>query len=137
VTDPQAGQDPVTAPLPYRTRREPQGKRLSDEERTTDLLADMAALFDSAARITIRGRAAFDDPVDDTARLAAEAILIRLAEMSTRLPEAFRSHHSEAPWDALRAVRNRISHDYRSVDGAIIWEVLAKGLPDFRGKIGI
>ncbi len=137
MTEPRAGDDPATAPPPFRARREPHAQRLSDEQRTADLLTDMAALFDSAARITARGRTAFDDPVDDTARLAAEAILIRLAEMSTRLPEAFRSDHSDAPWDALRAVRNRISHDYRSVDGAIIWEVLTKGLPDFRGVIGI
>jgi uncharacterized protein with HEPN domain len=137
VTEPRAGDDPATAPPPFRARREPLAQRLSDEERTADLLTDMAALFDSAARIATRGRVAFDDPVDDTARLAVEAILIRLAEMSTRLPEAFRSEHPEAPWDALRAVRNRVSYDYRSVDGAIIWEVLAKGLPDFRGTIGI
>ena len=133
MTEPRAGEDPATAPPPFRTRREPQGQRLSEEGRTADLLADMAALSNSAARITARGRAAFDDPVDDTARLAAEAILIRLAEMSARLPEAFRSHHPEAPWDALRAVRNRISHNY----GAIIWEVLETRLPDFRRTIGI
>jgi uncharacterized protein with HEPN domain len=137
VTEPRAAEDAATAPPQFRTRREPQGQRLGDEERTADLLADMAALFDSAARITARGRAAFDDPVEDTARLAAEAILIRLAEMSARLPETFRSSHSEAPWAALRAVRNRISHDYRSVDGAIIWEVLANRLPEFRRIIGI
>ena len=97
----------------------------------------MAALFDSAARIASRGRVAFDDPVDDTSRLAAEAILIRLAEMSARLPETLRSAHPEAPWDALRAVRNRISHDDRSVDSTIIWAVLVNRLPDFRKTIAI
>ncbi len=137
MTGLRSGDDPATAPAQFRARQEPQGGRLSEDERTADLLADMAVLFDSAARITSRGRWLFDDPVDDTARLAAEAILIRLAEMSARLPDAFRSAHPKAPWNALRAVRNRLSYNDMWVDGGIIWEVVANRLPDFRRTIGV
>jgi uncharacterized protein with HEPN domain len=131
------GDDPAEPQGPFRSRQEPRGPRLNDDERTADRLTDIATLFDSAARMTARGRTAFDDPVDDIRRLAGEAILVRLAEMSARLPEGFRCTHPEAPWDALRAMRNRISRDYRSVDGAIIWEVLENRLPHFRRVIGI
>ena len=130
-------QGPGPDPAPFRARPSPTAQRLTDDVRTADILADMAALFESAARITSRGLTVFADPVDDTFRLAAEAILIRLAEMSARLPATFQSTHPGAPWDALRAVRNRIAHDYRSVDGAIIWEVLENRLPDFRRTLGI
>ena len=73
----------------------------------------------------------------DDVRTADILADIRLAEMSARLPAKFQSTHPGAPWDALRAVRNRIAHDYRSVDGAIIWEVLENRLPDFRRTLGI
>jgi len=77
-------QGPGPDPAPFRARPSPTAQRLTDDVRTADILADMAALFDSAARITSRGLTLFADPVDDTFRLAAEAILIRLAEMSAR-----------------------------------------------------
>jgi uncharacterized protein with HEPN domain len=63
--------------------------------------------------------------------------LISLAEMSARLPDAFRATRRDAPWDALRAMRNRIAHDYRSVDQLIVWEVLEHRLPQFRQAIRI
>ena len=137
MTEPESGAGQEQLRGTFRARPEPTARRLTDDERMADMLADMAALFDSAARITSRGLTTFADPVDDSSRLAAEAIVIRLAEMSARLPEAFRLTHPDAPWDALRAVRNRIARDYRSVDGAIIWEVLVNRLPDFRRSIGI
>jgi len=127
---------PATA-VPFTSRGRPSGPGLTEEQRITGLLADMARLFDSASRIAARGLVAFTDPADDTQRLAAGAIMIRLSEIAARLPESFRSTHPEAPWNALRAVRNRASHDYRSIDAAIVWEVLDNRLPEFRQTLGI
>jgi uncharacterized protein with HEPN domain len=122
---------------PFTSRERPADAGFTEVERVASLLADMARLFDSAERIAARGFDAFTDPADDTQRLATETILIRLAEIGSRLPESFRSAHPKTGWKALRAIRNRVSHDYRSVDAIIIWAVIEGRLPEFRQAVGI
>lgn len=70
------------------------------------------------------------DPDDETLYLAAQAVIINLAEALERrtpasvldaaLPEGFRS---------VRGMRNRLAHDYLFVDKGLVWDAVARDLP--------
>lgn len=48
-----------------------------------------------------------------------------IGEASRQASEALREKHSQIPWPAIIGMRNRIAHDYLSVDLDIVWDVAA------------
>ena len=97
------------------------------DERTEQTLRDLLAFTAMASRLVARGRPAYD--ADETLRLAAEAILHKIGEAVTRLPEEFLAAHPEIPWRGMRAARNLVAHRYEQVDYGLIWDGFAKDLP--------
>lgn len=95
-----------------------------------NLRAEFTRLRRWAHTISARGREAFVDPDDETLYLAAQAVIINLAEALERrtpasvldaaLPEGFRS---------VRGMRNRLAHDYLFVDKGLVWDAVARDLP--------
>jgi uncharacterized protein with HEPN domain len=66
----------------------------------------------------------------DPDRLAAVLYYLQtLAESTTHLSQALRDKHQEVPWKAVRGFRNRVFHDYLSVDLEIVWRVIVDELP--------
>lgn len=57
-----------------------------------------------------------------------QAALVRqleiIGEAAGRVSKAFRESHPGLPWSQIIGMRNRLTHDYRNVDLAIVWEVL-------------
>lgn len=96
-------------------------------DRTARTLTDLLAFTAMAERLVQRGRGAYD--TDETLRLAAEAILHKLGEAVSRLPERFIDEHPAVPWRAMRATRNIVAHQHEQVDYYIIWNALAHRLP--------
>lgn len=47
-----------------------------------------------------------------------------------RVDPAFASQHDNVPWQAMYAMRNRVSHGYDKVDVEIIWRTIHDDLPD-------
>lgn len=83
-----------------------------------------------AANITTRGREAFDDPADETLYLAAQAVIINLAEaLERRTPPQVLAVAAIDDVPALRGMRNRLAHDYLVVDKAIVWEAISRDVP--------
>ena len=58
-----------------------------------------------------------------------------MGETSKNLPPEFKLKHSEAPWDEMYSLRNKISHEYFGVDYEIIWDVATNYLPDNKLQI--
>ena len=58
-----------------------------------------------------------------------------IGEAAARLPEDFTDQHSEIEWDKIIGLRNRIVHEYFGVDLQIIWQILKKDLPAFKGHL--
>lgn len=46
------------------------------------------------------------------------------------------TQHPEIPWAAMRTMRNKVIHDYFSVDPAIVWNTVKTDLPQLRNQIG-
>ncbi|MCH8031783.1 MAG: DUF86 domain-containing protein [Bacteroidetes bacterium] len=74
--------------------------------------------------------------LEDTMRQDAVARQLEvIGEASRQLSESLRDDHSDIPWQAIIALRNRIAHDYLSIDVRVIWEVLYDDLPVLRRKV--
>ena len=43
--------------------------------------------------------------------------------------------HDEVPWSQMRAMRNRIIHDYFEVDYGIVWQTVKNDLPVLAAQI--
>jgi uncharacterized protein with HEPN domain len=60
-----------------------------------------------------------------------------IGEAANRLPENFRTQHSEIEWRKIIGLRNRIVHDYFNIDVEIVWEIIQKDLPNFKSKLSL
>lgn len=67
--------------------------------------------------------------------------LIQISENAKRLSEEYREAHAGIPWRAMYGLRNRIVHDYGSVDLSIVYTTLKDDIPellaDFESETGI
>lgn len=102
-------------------------------DRVAGTLRDLLAFTGAAQRLVARGRQAYD--TDETLRLASEAVLHKLGEAVSRLPADFLDAHPELPWRAIRATRNIVAHQYGQIDYDIIWNALARRLPEHAQRI--
>jgi uncharacterized protein with HEPN domain len=114
--------------------REPQGADI-DQERLARTLQDLADFIDMAREVISRTRAAYD--ADITLRLAGEAIISRVGEAVSRLPETFKQAHPQVPWRSIRGARNLTSHEYHRIDHHIIWQTLDRDLPEIGRQLGL
>jgi len=105
-------QDLVTATYGARTRR---------------TLVDLCAFIALGDGLTARGRSAYES--DIYLRLSAEAIVHRVGEAVARLPLPLIDAYPEIEFTLAKGMRNRIAHQYQSVDYAILWQALVVDLP--------
>ena len=55
-----------------------------------------------------------------------------IGEAANRLPDDFKTEHSEIEWTKIVGLRHRIVHEYFGVDLYIIWHILQNDLPLFK-----
>ena len=74
-------------------------------------------------------------------RNAQDATLMRLQDIGEQLvrirdqfPEFYEQYEDDS-WHKLIGLRNIISHGYREIDFAIIWEIISTKLPEFTKHI--
>lgn len=46
-----------------------------------------------------------------------------------RLSQSFKDTHPTLPWRAIGSMRNRVVHQYDSIDLVLVWEVVEKDIP--------
>jgi len=56
--------------------------------------------------------------------------LIQISENAKKLSEDYKSKNENIPWTAIYGLRNRIVHDYGSVDLGIIYATLTEDIPE-------
>ena len=62
--------------------------------------------------------------------------LIQISENSKRLSDEYKSAHPSVPWTAIYGLRNKIVHDYGSVDLDIVFFTLKDDIPELLESIG-
>lgn len=58
-----------------------------------------------------------------------------IGEASKGLSEEFKSSHPEIPWKEISGMRNKVIHEYFSVDLLEVWNTAKLDLPDLKNKI--
>ncbi|MGN0526273.1 MAG: DUF86 domain-containing protein [Acutalibacteraceae bacterium] len=56
--------------------------------------------------------------------------MIQISENTKGLSEKFKTSKSHIPWSAIYGLRNRIVHDYGSVDLNVIFDTLKNDIPE-------
>ncbi|GAA5171637.1 hypothetical protein GCM10023321_70440 [Pseudonocardia eucalypti] len=92
------------------------------DDRTAEYLVYLDATLTEIAGLARRGRDAYDR--DIAVSRACQYNLIRLTADLERLGSDWLAHHPDIPWRLIKGMRNRIAHDYLTIDDDIIWAVV-------------
>ncbi|MCL2255444.1 MAG: DUF86 domain-containing protein [Firmicutes bacterium] len=78
----------------------------------------------------------FDEFVQNDEKTQACAFsILQIAEYASRFEEGEKEKYSTIEWTNIRAIRNRIVHDYGNIDLKIVWNVIKDHLPKMEQNI--
>jgi uncharacterized protein with HEPN domain len=92
-----------------------------------DLLADLAEAVDAAAELVALGKKRWDS--ERPLRLAGEAVIGRLGDIATKLPDEVIEATPEIPWRQVRGMRIIAAHAYHRIDYEEVWITLRDEVP--------
>ena len=84
-----------------------------------DCLVEIAVLHEIAARTTLH-----DFRNDAVVRRAAAYAIQTISEAVRRIPDDWLADFPMEPWGQIKAIGNRLHHEYFRIDDAILWEVM-------------
>lgn len=58
-----------------------------------------------------------------------------IGEASNSISDEFQETHPSLPWMQMRAIRNKIVHEYREVNLDIIWDTVMNDLPAVKQQV--
>lgn len=58
-----------------------------------------------------------------------------IGEASNNVSDEFQEKHEHLPWAQMRAIRNKIVHDYRGINVQIIWDTAKQDLPILKEQV--
>ena len=91
------------------------------------LLADLAEAVDAAAELVNLGKVRWD--VERPLRLAGEAVIGRLGDVATKLPDELMKATPEIPWREVTGMRIIAAHACHRVDYEEVWVTLRDDVP--------
>jgi uncharacterized protein with HEPN domain len=92
-----------------------------------DLLADLAEAVDAAAELVDLGKERWD--AERPLRLAGEAVIGRLGDVATKLPDEVIKATPEIPWREVKGMRIIAAHAYHRIDYETVWVTLCDDVP--------
>jgi uncharacterized protein with HEPN domain len=92
-----------------------------------DLLADLAEAADAAAELVRLGKKRWD--TERPLRLAGEAVIGRLGDIATKLPDEVIAGTPEIPWRQVKGMRIIAAHAYHRIDYEEVWVTLRDDVP--------
>ena len=63
---------------------------------------------------------------------ACQTLLMVIGEETKKITEDAKEDHATIPWRLIAGMRNRIAHDYRSLNAEISYDVIRNYLPDLK-----
>lgn len=93
-----------------------------------DLLVDLAEAVDAASELIGLGKDRWD--AERPLRLAGEAVVGRIGDIATKLPERLTTGTSELPWAEIKGMRIVVDHAYHSIDYERVWRTLRDDVPE-------
>ena len=100
-------------------------------------LADLAEFVREAEYLTSKGRDAYlADSMDGALlRNAGERILIKVATVAEKLPQAFKDAHPDVDWRGINRMRNLVAHHYDRVSHDLVWAALSVRIPELGSRM--
>lgn len=110
-----------------------------DGERVQRRLSDLARFAAEAKYLTAKGKAAYlDDSLDGALlRGAGERILIKVATVVEKLPQAYKDTKPEIEWVSIGRMRNLIAHHYDHINDELTWAALENRIPKLAASLGL
>lgn len=93
-----------------------------------DLVADLAEAVDAAAELVAAGKERWDE--ERPLRLAGEAVVGRIGDIATKLPDDLLAGTSELPWAEIKGMRIVVAHAYHGIDYERVWRTLRDDVPE-------
>jgi uncharacterized protein with HEPN domain len=97
------------------------------------LLEDIILAADVAREIVDRGREQFES--DLVAQFGAEAVVGRIGDAASKLPEDVRASMPGLPWKEIIGFRIVVDHAYHRLDYGRVWNTLSQDIPKLRTAI--
>lgn len=97
------------------------------------IVADIEEAAEAAAELVARGRSAYEQ--DSLLKLAGEAVIGRIADGASRLPDEVKQGIPDVPWDDIRDIRILVDHIYHRIDYEVLWETLSDDVPDLLARL--
>ncbi len=72
---------------------------------------------------------------DEKTVFAVTRALEVLGEATKRVPQSLRDQHPEVPWRSMAAIRDKLIHDYSTVNAEVLWNTVHEDLPPLLPKI--
>ncbi len=96
-----------------------------------DYLQDIVDHADKAIRF-VQG-VSFDDFGDNEEKVFAVVKTLEINGEATRhLPKSMRDQYKAIPWKQVTGMRDRLSHEYFSIDIEVVWRTVHDDLPPLR-----
>ena len=67
---------------------------------------------------------------DEKTAFAVVRALEIIGEAAKRIPRETRLLHPSVPWRSMTGIRDKLIHDYTSVDLEIVWKAVLEDLPE-------
>ena len=97
------------------------------DERTAEHLLYLDATLTEIRQLAARGRTAYDS--DIAVARACQFDVVRLAADLERLGAEWLDANPSVPWRLIRGMRNRIAHNYWTIDDEVVWSVVEQHAP--------
>jgi uncharacterized protein with HEPN domain len=96
--------------------------------RPSDYVQDIISAAEKA--VTFLGTASLDAfAADDKTAFAVMRALEIVGEATKRVPDAVRTTTPQIPWRAMAGIRDKLVHDYVTVDHEVIYKTVVEDLP--------
>jgi uncharacterized protein with HEPN domain len=97
----------------------------------TDYLQDIVDYAEKAMRF-VRG-VSFDDFGDNEEKIFAVVKALEIiGEAARHLPKSVRDKYPAVPWKQVTGMRDKMTHEYFSVDLEVVWRTVHEDLPPLR-----
>jgi len=104
---------------------------VSSKRDYTDYLHDIIDHADKAMRF-VQG-VGYDDFSDNEEKVFAVVKMLEIiGEAARHLPRNLRAQYDSIPWKQVIGMRDRLTHEYFSVDLEVVWRTLHEDLPRLR-----
>jgi uncharacterized protein with HEPN domain len=100
-----------------------------DLERVRDMLAGIANI----ERYAARGYEAFE--AEELIQVWMVHNLQIIGEAARSISDEFREEYSAVPWVSIIGFRNLVVHEYFRVDLMVVWDIVARDLPELKVQV--